>query len=541
MQVSDASFAKRLVADGPDGAPGLPPRISPAFLRDLAGRATLAGGSHETAPVIAPFSGRTVGEVWMGGPKDVVYAVDRARRAQESWARRPVRERAAVLRRFHDLVFARMQEGMDIVQLESGKARIDAFTETMDVAVVARYYAYHGPATLALQRRTGLIPLLSQTEVGFRPKGVVGVIAPWNYPLTIAISDALPALLAGNAVVIKPSELTPFSALWVAGLLYEAGLPPEVLHVVPGHGPDLGPALIDAVDYLQFTGSTEVGRIVGEQAGRRLIGMSLELGGKNPMVVRADANLKATIAGVVQACFSCAGQLCISTERIYVHESIFESFLERFRTALTEMVINARYDFSGQMGSLTSQEQLDKTVEHVQDALDLDAELQYGGHPLPEIGPFFYAPTVLTGVRKGMKAFDEETFGPVVSVYPYTDDDEAVARANENEYGLHASVWTRDLVAGRNVARQIHAGTVAINDGFVSTWGSTSSPMGGFKASGVGRRHGPEGLVKFTEPQTITTQLGSALAPNALGVSGERFASLTEKALWLVSRIPGLR
>lgn len=537
MHVAHAAPARSIAC----GAPGLPPRLAPELFRDLAASASLAGGDHETMPVVAPFTGKPFAEVWLGGPADVAYAVERARRAQPAWAARPLAERAAVLLRYHDLVMARAQETMDLVQLESGKARIDAFFETMDVAMVARHYAVHGPRQLRRHRRPAFPPLLAQTTVGYHPKGVVGVIAPWNYPLTMAITDALPALLAGNAVVVKPAEQTPLSALWAARLLYEAGLPPEVLHVVPGRGEEVGPALVDAVDFVQFTGSTAVGRTVAERAGARLIGASLELGGKNPLVVRHDADLGLTIPGVLQAAFSCAGQLCISAERIYVQERLFDRFVERLRAAVRGLVVNARYDFSAHVGSLASQAQLEKVTHHVEDARAQGAEVVVGGHALPEIGPFFYAPTVLTGVRPGMAVHREETFGPVVAVYPYGTDEEAVALANDSEYGLNASVWTRDLRAGRRLAERIRCGTVGVNDAFVGTWGSTGAPMGGFGASGLGRRHGPEGLLKFTEPQTVTTQLLAPLAPLALGIEQARFAALTQQALRLLRYVPGLR
>jgi len=539
MQVADARTARALVT--PNGVPGLPPRLTPGLLRQLPEGATLAGGPHETHAVRAPFTGRIIGEVWLAGPEDVGYAVERARRAQKAWAARPVRERAAVLLRYHDLLHERAHEAMDLIQLEAGKARMDAFIETMDVAIVARYYGIHGPGMLAPERRSGFVPMLTQTRVGYHPKGVVGVIAPWNYPLTMAISDALAALLAGNAVVLKPAEQTPLTALYAAKLLYEAGLPAELLHVLPGHGAEVGPALIEAVDFLQFTGSTGVGRIVAEQAGAQLIGSSMELGGKNPLVVRHDADLARSVPGIVQACFSCAGQLCISAERLYVHESLYEPFLDALSEAIGGLVMNARYDFSAHVGSLVSEDQLEKVSQHVEDAREQGATVVAGGRPRPDLGPYFYEPTVLTGVHAGMEVYREETFGPVAAVFPFATDEEAVARANDSEYGLHASVWTRDLAAGRALAERLQCGTVSVNDAYVSAWGSVAAPMGGFKASGLGRRHGPEGLWKFTEPQTVAVQLLGPLAPAYFGITQEAFAGIAQRAVALVRHLPGLR
>ncbi len=537
MQVQDSALAHTLSGV----QPSLPPRLTTDLLRRLAAGATLLGGHHETLTVESPFTGQPVGDVLLGTSDDVQYAVERARRGQQSWAARPVAERAQVLIRYHDLLLERQAEGLDIVQMESGKSRTDAFTEYLDVAIVSRYYGYHGPRHLRSRSRAGFLPLLTQTEVHYHPKGVVGIIAPWNYPLTMAITDAIPALLAGNAVVVKPAELTPFSALWGAQVLYEAGLPPEVLHIVPGRGEEIGPALVEGVDYLHFTGSTEVGKLVAEQAAAALKGFSLELGGKNPLIVRHDADLGKTVEGVRQACFSSAGQLCISAERLYVHASIFDEFVTRLAAATEAMLINARYDFSAHMGSLVSQEQMDKVTEHVDDAVTKGATVVTGGRALPEVGPLFYAPTLLTGVREGMRLFREETFGPVAALYPFSTDEEAIARSNDSDYGLNASVWTRDLSAGRRIASQIECGAVGINDAFIATWGSTDAPMGGFKKSGTGRRHGREGLLKYTEPQTVATQLVAPLTPGALGISQQRFADIAHTALRLVRHLPGLR
>lgn len=537
MQVQDPTLAQALAV--PESS--LPPRVSRALLSRLAAGATLLGGHHERYTVTSPFTGEPVGDVLMGRPDDVQYAVGRARRAQKDWAARPVAERARIFLRYHDLLLQRQAEGLDIIQMEGGKTRLDAYTEFMDVAIVSRYYGVHGERHLRPERRGGFVPFLTQTEVHYQPKGVVGIIAPWNYPLTMAITDAIPALIAGNAVILKPAELTPFSALWGVQLLYEAGLPPEVFHVVPGEGEKLGETLITETDHLHFTGSTEVGRIVAEQAASQLKGYSLELGGKNPLVVRADADLDRTVDGVRQACFSSAGQLCISTERLYVHASRFDEFVARFAAATEAMELNTRYDFSAHMGSLVSQEQLDKVTEHVEDAVAKGATLVTGGRPLPHIGPLFYAPTILTGVTEEMTLYREETFGPVVAVYPFDTDEEAIARANDSQYGLNASVWTRDLAAGRRVAEQIECGTVGVNDAFIASWGSTDAPMGGFKQSGVGRRHGPEGIHEYTEAQTISTQLLGPLTPDHFGLSQQRFADLVTKSFRLLRHLPGLR
>ncbi len=540
MQVQDPALAHVLTADLAAPTP-LPSRLSADALRRLAAGAAIGGGEREAYSVTAPFTGAPVGTVLLGTADDVRHAAERARAAQTAWAERPVAERAALLLRFHDLLLERAHEGLDLIQLEAGKARIDAFLEYTDVAIVARYYGIHGPRHLRAQRRSGFVPLLTTAEVHHRPKGVVGIIAPWNYPLTMALTDALPALLAGNAVIVKPAELTPFSALWGAQLLYEAGLPAALFQVVPGRGEEIGGPLIEAVDYLHFTGSTEVGKIVAEQAAAGLTGHSLELGGKNPLIVRHDADLEKAVEGVRQACFSSAGQLCISAERLYVHESVFDEFTTRLAAATEAMLVNAHYDFTAHMGSLVSEEQLAKVTEHVEDAVAKGATVVTGGQRLDHLGPLFYAPTLLSGVTEEMTLYREETFGPVAALYSFASDDEAVARANDSAYGLNASVWTRDLAAGRRIAERIECGTVGVNDAYVAAWASTDAPMGGFKQSGVGRRHGREGILKYTEAQTVATQLVAPLTPAALGLSHERFADLTVKALGLLRHLPGVR
>ncbi len=538
MQVQDPVLAQALASDS---EPTLPPHLSPDLFPRLAAGATLCGGEHESFAVETPFTRQAFGSVLMGTSADVDYAVERARRAQQSWAKLPVAERAATLLRFHDLLLERQAEGLDLIQLETGKARYHAFVEYYALVATARYYAYHGPKHLRSQFRTGFLPLLTQTEVHHQPKGVVGIIAPWNYPLLLVYTDAMPALLAGNAIVVKPAEQTPFSALWGAQLMYEAGLPPELLHIVPGYGADAGAALTEAVDYVHFTGSTEVGRTVGQQAAAGLKEFSLELGGKNPAIIRHDADLEKTVKGMQDTCFLIAGQTCVSTERIYVHESLFDEFVTRFAALTEAMLINARYDFSAHMGSLASQEQLDKVTAHVDDAVEKGATVVTGGQALPHIGPLFYAPTLLTGVRAGMDLFREETFGPVVAIYPFKTDDEALALANDSAYGLSASVWTRDLSTGRRLAECLECGMVGVNDGFFAAWGSIDAPMGGFKASGFGRRNGPEGLLKYTEPQNVATQLFAPMVPAALGFTQEAFAGVVDTAFRLIKHIPGLR
>jgi len=482
-------------------------------------------GDREPLAVEAPYTGESVGTVPRCAPGDVERAVERAREAQKSWATRPVDERASVLQSVADEVLAHRAELFDLVQLETGKARFDALEEVLDIVATADYYARRGPDFLASKRRTGAIPLLTKTVEHAHPVGVVGLIEPWNYPLTLAVSDALPALLAGNGVVLKPAEATPFIALRAVELLEAAGVPEGLVGVVTGEGERLGEPLVAGVDHVTFTGSTAAGRDVAATAGEQLTDASLELGGKNAAVVLADADPETTARGLVNGAYANAGQLCIATERVYVERDAYESVLAAFVDATERRDLGATYDFGPDVGSLISERQLETVESHVADARERGATVETGGEHRPDVGPYFFEPTILTALPADATAATQETFGPVVSVVPVDDADEAVARANDTDYGLHASVWTGDPDRGERVGQRLEAGTVTVNDAYRATWASTDAPMGGVGDSGVGRRHGRRGIAKYTEPQTVATQRGHPLAtpasvPNRLAAAG---------------------
>ncbi|MFC4357403.1 succinic semialdehyde dehydrogenase [Halobium salinum] len=496
----------------------LPSTTSRDRLRDLA--ATVDTDADDTLEVEAPATGEVVGEVPACTAADLDRAVERAREARREWTDRSARARAAVLERFHDRLLDRREEALDLVQLESGKARMDAMSEVLDVANTARYYANEAESTLESEDRAPAVPGATRTRVHHRPVGVVGAISPWNYPLTLAVSDLLPALLAGNAVLLKPDEETPYTALWVADLLRGCGLPEGLFPVVTGEGPELGPALVEAVDFVQFTGSTAVGKEVAERAGRELTPASMELGGKNPLLVLADADVEKTASGAVTACFSNAGQLCIAAERLYVHTDVYDDFLDAFVGATRDLDLGVGYDYDAEMGSLQNADQLSKTREHLDDAVEKGAEVLTGGRERPDVGPYVHEPTVLTGVTEEMTLYREETFGPLVAVYEVDDVKEAVRRANDSPYGLNGSVWTEDERLGEHVAEHLECGTVNVNDAYLATWGAVDAPMGGMNDSGLGRRHGPEGLLKFTESQTVAVNDGPVLGGSPSGFPG---------------------
>lgn len=461
--------------------------------------------ARPTRTIDETFTGRPLAEIPVGTAEDAEAAFAKARAAQAEWVKRPVKDRIAIIARYRDLVIEHREFLMDLLQAETGKARWAAQEEVIDLIATANYYARVSEDLLKPKQVQALLPGVGKTTVAYQPKGVIGVISPWNYPISLTVSDSIPALIAGNAVVVKPDSQTPFTGLAGAELLYKAGLPKALYAVVPGPGSVVGTAIVEHCDYLMFTGSSATGSQLAEAAGRRLIGFSAELGGKNAMIVAKGANLDKVAKAATRACFSNAGQLCISIERIYVEQGIAEEFTQKFGAAVRNMKLGTEYDFTADMGSLISEDQLKTVSGHVDDATVKGAKVIAGGKARPDIGPLFFEPTVLTEVSDEMECAANETFGPLVSIYPVANVDEAVEKANNTKYGLNASVWAASTAEGEKIAARLRTGTVNVDEGYAFAWGSMSAPMGGMGISGVGRRHGPEGILKYTEAQTIAT------------------------------------
>ncbi|MEO8528543.1 MAG: aldehyde dehydrogenase family protein, partial [Pseudolysinimonas sp.] len=335
----------------------------------------------------------------------------------------------------------------------------------------------------------------------------------WNYPFALAIMDIAPALAAGNGVVQKADDQGALTILMARRAFIDAGVPADLWAVVTGPGADIGNAVVDVADYVCFTGSTATGKVVAERASRRLVGVSLELGGKNPMIVLDDVNPDKAAADAAYGCFAASGQLCVSMERIYVEKGIADAFTTAFAARTSSLVLGAAFDYTTDVGSLATEAQFKRVTAHIEDAVKKGATVLAGGKPRPELGPYFIEPTVLTNVTSEMSCDRDETFGALVAIRVVDNADEAVALANDSEFGLNASVLSGSMSRARRVAAGIDAGSVNINEGYRASFSAVDAPMGGVKLSGLGRRNGPEGLLRFVESHTIANATGILQLP----------------------------
>lgn len=464
--------------------------------------ATLPRMTVETRTIEAlnPATGERIGEVRAATPEEVRHAVARAREAARAWAGRPVRERAAALRAMAGTVLARRGEIAQILVRSCGKPVAEAVAqEVVPVAILLDYFGRHAPRWLAPERiRLGPFDWMGRRSwLERRPLGVVAIIAPWNYPFSIPMGEIAAALVAGNGVVFKPSEITPLVGETIREIV-SAHVPEGLFHVVQGAG-DVGAALIEArPDKIVFTGSVATGRRIMRAAADGLTPVVLELGGKDAMIVFADADLETAAAGAVWGAFMNAGQVCASVERLYVERAAYEEFVGRVVERAQRLRQGDPTDPETDIGALTCAMQIDKVEEQVEDAVRRGARVRCGGRRLDRPG-FWFPPTVLTDVPPEARILREETFGPVVVAAPFETEDEAVRQANATPFGLTASVWSRDLRRARRVAARLRAGTVQIND-CASGHGIGQAPWGGMGESGFGRVHGKWGVWEMTVP-----------------------------------------
>jgi acyl-CoA reductase-like NAD-dependent aldehyde dehydrogenase len=509
----------------------LTPTLAAELVRDL------AFSSTTTIPILAPFTGEVLHDLPQATAQDVADATAAARVAHLSWLLAGPAHRRAVLLKAHDLILERRDELLDALQSETGKTRGQGFEEVFQSATVTRYYAVSAASVLKTRGRRGGIPTVFAARVSYKPKGVIGIITPWNYPLSLALMDAVPALAAGNAVVMKADNQGALTILAARRAFIDAGLPAALWAVVTGDGEEIGNAVTDNADYICFTGSTATGTRVATRAASLLKGASMELGGKNPLIVLDDVDPAKAAADAVYACFSSMGQLCVSIERLYVPESIAGPFTAAFVERVQALVQGSAFDYSTDVGTLTSAAQLARVEEHVKDAVAKGATLLTGGRARPDLGPFFYEPTVLANVTPDMACAANETFGPVVAIHVVESVDEAILAANSSEFGLNASVFTASKRRGRIVADAIDAGSVNINEGYRASFGSVDAPMGGMKKSGLGRRNGPEGILRFVESRTVAESTGLLQLPR----TGREWEKMVPVMIVLLKSLKAIR
>ena len=461
-----------------------------------------------------PATGEVLGDLACATPAEVHDAVARAKAVQPRWQATPVRDRIAVLRKFQQLLNQRRDEVAALICREAGKPAAEALATEVLVVLDAGEFCIRNAHRFLREQPLPHGNLAMKTKRGKLlrdPYGVIGIIAPWNYPFSIPAVETLGALVTGNAVVLKPSEFTPLIALELRRLLLKAELPPDLMQVVIGEGPVGGALTESAIDKLIFTGSLATGKRVAESAARRLLPVVLELGGKDPMIVLDDADLEVTSSGAMWGAFMNAGQTCLSTERCYVHRTLYEPFLQKCREKIAKLRVGNGLESEIEIGPMIHERQLRIVDEQVREAVECGARLLAGGTRLRELGPNFYAPTLLADVTNDMRIMQEETFGPVLPVAPFDTDDEAVRLANDSNFGLAASVWTGSRRRGEAVAARVKAGTVMLND-MISCFGIAEAPHGGFKRSGIGRTHGELGLQEMVQVKYVDVDLMPRMA-----------------------------
>ena len=459
-----------------------------------------------------PATGEEIGRVAETSAEDVKIAVENSRMAFQTWRKTSFAERKAIVMRAREVILAEMDEIARLISDESGKPVAEALSmEIAPVLDLMQYFARNAEKLLKPRKiGIGLYGMLGRSsKIVYQPLGVVGIIPAWNYPFSIPLGETAMALMAGNTVVLKPSELTSFIGLKIGEIFEKAGVPANIVQVVTGAGAT-GAALVDAApDKIMFTGSVATGKKIAESAAKNLTSVVLELGGKDPMIVFADANLELAAGAAVWGAFCNSGQSCSSVERLYVEESVAQKLTDLIVAKTKKLKQGAGSEATTDIGAMSSNRQLEIVKDHVASFESAGAKILTGGksHDL------FFEPTVIANANNNMRAMQEETFGPTLPIATFKTEDEAIQLANDSEFGLTASVWTRNLPRGKRVAEKIEAGTVCVNE-VLYTHGIGQTPWGGFKHSGNGRTHGIEGLMELVQPQHIHIN-NLALFPDA--------------------------
>jgi acyl-CoA reductase-like NAD-dependent aldehyde dehydrogenase len=452
-----------------------------------------------------PATGAEIGRAPLTSREDVERAVTRARTAQPAWAARPFRARGRFILKARQIVLDEVDEIATLISRETGKPVSEAISmEIVPTLDLMQYFARTTEKLLRPQKiDIGQYGLMGRSSrIIYRPLGVIGIISPWNFPWSTPLAEVVMALMAGSAVVLKPSELTSLTGLKIGEIFKRAGLADGLLNIVTGDG-STGTALVDAgVDKIMFTGSVAAGKRVAEAAAKHLTPVVLELGGKDPMIVLEDADLENAARGAVWGAFANAGQACAAVERCYVHESIAPKFIDRIVAETRALKQNVGTGDDTDVGPMSSEKQLSIVEDHVNDAVRRGARVLTGGRRAANLNGLFYEPTVLTNVDHSMEVMREETFGPVLPVMTFKTEEEALRLANDSAYGLTASVWTKDIARGRRLAQRIEAGTVTVNE-VLYTNAVAQTPWGGVKDSGYGRTHGRMGLLEMVTAQHI--------------------------------------
>jgi succinate-semialdehyde dehydrogenase/glutarate-semialdehyde dehydrogenase len=450
----------------------------------------------------APATGELLGEVHVASRDEVMKVVARARRAQQAWGVLPVEERCARLLRFRDAIAERTTEVVDLLTRECGKPKHEALVfEVVGTLDLLTYYAKTAPKALAPREISMHLMVHKRTVAHYHPRGVVGVISPWNFPWAISLGDAIAALVTGSAVVIKPSEVTPLSVQKAKEIWDTTGLPEDLFAVVQGYGAT-GQALIESgIQKLCFTGGVETGKRVAAACGARLIPCVMELGGKAPLLACADADIEKTARAIVFGGFANAGQVCISVERVYAHRAIYEPLVRRVKELTLDLRVGDPADAIVEVGAIIFPRQIEIAEKHIADAVKKGAEIVTGGKRREGPGQFF-EPTVLAGCTPDMTVMREEIFGPIVPIQRVETDEEALKLANDSHLGLNAYVFTKDRAKGRRLAERIEAGSVLVND-VLANYGCCEVPFGGVKESGFGRVHGDDALRDMAEKRVV--------------------------------------